>query len=159
MVGIAALCGGLWFVSKLRYWTICFLALIPFQVRWWSVRFFGWLSVPGNRTTRVLATFTIVLFSVALINVVVMIIGVSNLGHFLTTERDMLSTMWKDSIPAILRDCQIKGNINTQGDRIYHTQGSPYYHDTIIKTAEGERWFCSIQEAEDSGWRAPYPAP
>ena len=52
-------------------------------------------------------------------------------------------------------ECVIKGNINRRGDRIYHTLESPHYAGTKINTAGGERWFCSVEEAEMAGWRAP----
>lgn len=52
-------------------------------------------------------------------------------------------------------DCQIKGNINSRGDRIYHVPGSRSYNATKINTAKGERWFCTVKEAKDAGWRKP----
>jgi endonuclease YncB( thermonuclease family) len=52
--------------------------------------------------------------------------------------------------------CPIKGNINHNGQRIYHTPwGSEWYAKTRINTAAGERWFCDEREALDAGWRAP----
>jgi endonuclease YncB( thermonuclease family) len=50
-------------------------------------------------------------------------------------------------------DCVIKGNINREGERIYHLPGAPYYQQTVIDEAMGERWFCSAAEAERAGWR------
>jgi endonuclease YncB( thermonuclease family) len=52
-------------------------------------------------------------------------------------------------------NCQIKGNINSKGDRIYHVPGSRSYAQTRINTSKGERWFCSEKEAIEAGWRAP----
>ena len=52
-------------------------------------------------------------------------------------------------------NCQIKGNINSKGDRIYHVPGSSSYGATRINEAKGERWFCSEAEAQAAGWRAP----
>lgn len=49
--------------------------------------------------------------------------------------------------------CVIKGNINTQGERIYHVPGQRYYNDTVISASHGERWFCSEEEARAAGWR------
>ena len=57
-------------------------------------------------------------------------------------------TVQKDS------NCLIKGNISSSG-KIYHTPSSPWYARTKINTAKGERWFCSEEEAEAAGWRAP----
>ena len=54
----------------------------------------------------------------------------------------------------IPNDCIIKGNISSSG-KIYHTPSSPWYTRTKINTAKGERWFCSEEEAEAAGWRAP----
>ncbi|MBF9049172.1 thermonuclease family protein [Roseobacter sp. HKCCD9010] len=50
--------------------------------------------------------------------------------------------------------CAIKGNISDNG-RIYHVPGSRSYGRTRIDLARGERWFCTIAEAEAAGWRAP----
>lgn len=50
--------------------------------------------------------------------------------------------------------CDIKGNLSDSG-RIYHLPGSRSYAATRIDTARGERWFCSVAEAEAAGWRAP----
>lgn len=52
--------------------------------------------------------------------------------------------------------CSIKGNVNPANDtRIYHTVGSTWYDRTDIVFDEGDRWFCTIQEAIDAGFRAP----
>lgn len=51
--------------------------------------------------------------------------------------------------------CDIKGNINRAGERIYHVPGSSAYDATVIDEARGERWFCSEDEARRAGWRAP----
>jgi endonuclease YncB( thermonuclease family) len=49
--------------------------------------------------------------------------------------------------------CRIKGNVSASGN-IYHLPGSDHYARTRINTARGERWFCSVAEAEQAGWRA-----
>ncbi len=49
--------------------------------------------------------------------------------------------------------CNIKGNISSNG-RIYHLPGGRGYDRTGINTENGERWFCSITQAEAAGWRA-----
>jgi len=51
--------------------------------------------------------------------------------------------------------CYIKGNINAQGERIYHLPGSSSYEDTVIDESKGERWFRTENEARAAGWRAP----
>lgn len=59
--------------------------------------------------------------------------------------------------PAAGGNCTIKGNINREGERIYHVPGGPSYDETRIDPAQGERYFCSEQEARNAGWRAPRP--
>ena len=49
--------------------------------------------------------------------------------------------------------CEIKGNINARGDRVYHLPGTRWYARTVIEPASGERWFCDAAEAETAGWR------
>ena len=51
-------------------------------------------------------------------------------------------------------NCPIKGNINSKGDRIYHVPGDESYAETVITPAKGERWFCSVEQAQAAGWRA-----
>lgn len=55
--------------------------------------------------------------------------------------------------------CDIKGNINRRGQKIYHLPGSEYYAATRINPATGERWFCTEEEAVQAGWRAPRQPP
>lgn len=50
-------------------------------------------------------------------------------------------------------ECNIKGNVNTRGERIYHVPGQRYYDETVIAASHGERWFCSEKEAKAAGWR------
>jgi hypothetical protein len=75
----------------------------------------------------------------------------------ITEARNMPPWEWRrsggqDGAP---EGCNIKGNINSQGDRIYHVPGSSSYGPTRIDTSKGERWFCSEEEARAAGWRAP----
>lgn len=51
--------------------------------------------------------------------------------------------------------CEIKGNVNSEGERIYHMPGDRDYRRTDIKPEEGDRWFCTQAEAEAAGFRAP----
>lgn len=55
--------------------------------------------------------------------------------------------------PAAPGSCDIKGNISSSGERIYHVPGQRYYEVTKIDEAKGERWFCSEAEAVAAGWR------
>ncbi len=49
--------------------------------------------------------------------------------------------------------CNIKGNITSKGDKIYHTTEGLYYLSTKINEQKGEKWFCSETEALAKGWR------
>ena len=51
------------------------------------------------------------------------------------------------------QNCDIKGNINKEGEKIYHMPGDTYYDKTEIDTSTGERYFCSEGEAQRAGWR------
>ncbi len=51
--------------------------------------------------------------------------------------------------------CRIKGNINGDGEKIYHVPDSSSYRSTEIDESRGERWFCTESEARRAGWRAP----
>jgi endonuclease YncB( thermonuclease family) len=53
--------------------------------------------------------------------------------------------------------CQIKGNISSKGERIYHTPGSRWYAKTVVSVDKGERWFCTEVEAKGAGWRTARP--
>jgi len=49
--------------------------------------------------------------------------------------------------------CDIKGNVNDKGERIYHLPGGQFYDKTNIDPSRGDRWFCSPAEAEANGFR------
>ncbi|KNX39272.1 nuclease [Luteipulveratus halotolerans] len=49
--------------------------------------------------------------------------------------------------------CDIKGNINDEGEKIYHVPGQQFYDKTKISPSKGERMFCSESDARDAGWR------
>ena len=51
------------------------------------------------------------------------------------------------------QNCDIKGNINNKGEKIYHVKNDASYKQTKIDPGRGERWFCSEQEARQAGWR------
>ena len=55
--------------------------------------------------------------------------------------------------PNVVAECLIKGNIASDGERIYHPPGGAYYSRTKIDPSKGERWFCSEDEARAAGWR------
>jgi endonuclease YncB( thermonuclease family) len=49
-------------------------------------------------------------------------------------------------------ECIIKGNVNRQGERIYHMPGQTAYA-TINMGDPRKRWFCSEDDARAAGWR------
>lgn len=51
--------------------------------------------------------------------------------------------------------CAIKGNVNSKGELIYHAPGWRDYERTDVKPEEGDRWFCTEDEARAAGFRAP----
>ena len=56
-------------------------------------------------------------------------------------------------------DCDIKGNISTSGEKIYHLPGCGSYAKTQIDEQRGELWFCSEKEAQEAGWRKALNCP
>ena len=50
-------------------------------------------------------------------------------------------------------DCNIKGNINSEGEKIYHLPNCQSYSQTKIDENRGEKLFCSEEEALNAGWR------
>lgn len=80
-------------------------------------------------------------------------------NQFLQAEKEARENkrgLWADdacSRPTIQSDCMIKGNISSKGEKIYHLPGQKYYDKTSIDETAGERWFCSEEEAANSGWR------
>lgn len=55
---------------------------------------------------------------------------------------------------AAVQNCQIKGNVDlADGTRTYYLPGEDRYGAIRIHPAEGERWFCSEEQAAAAGWR------
>lgn len=50
-------------------------------------------------------------------------------------------------------ECTIKGNINRNGERIYHMENQQFYARINMDKGSGKRWFCTPEEAEAAGWR------
>jgi len=50
-------------------------------------------------------------------------------------------------------ECIIKGNVNQNGERIYHVPGQEFYDKVRMDIGKGKRWFCTSEEAEAAGWR------
>ena len=66
-------------------------------------------------------------------------------------NQDLIQASGTEDLP----DCPIKGNISSSG-KIYHLPGSNVYPNVRINTSNGERWFCSEEEARAAGWRSVY---
>lgn len=49
--------------------------------------------------------------------------------------------------------CDIKGDVNRDGEKIYHIIGQQMYDATVINPKQGETWFCSYAEAEEAGFK------
>lgn len=66
---------------------------------------------------------------------------------------------YKDGCPngceQTIKGCDIKGNINTLGDKIFHLPDTKDYANVKIDPKYGERWFCTIDAAIANGWRPP----
>ena len=50
-------------------------------------------------------------------------------------------------------ECTIKGNVNRNGERIYHMENQKFYAKIRMDKGGGRRWFCTAEEAEAAGWR------
>lgn len=49
--------------------------------------------------------------------------------------------------------CDIKGNINQQGEKTYHLKECNKYGQINISSKKGEKWFCSEAEAQAAGYK------
>ena len=52
------------------------------------------------------------------------------------------------------RTCSIKGNITPSGERRYFTPKTRGYKQIQIDPGNGERWFCTVAQARQAGWKA-----
>ena len=72
------------------------------------------------------------------------------------TPWDFRAERWMVSEQKSPNGCPIKGNVNSRGEKIYHTPWtSPWYDKTRVSIEKGERWFCDEADAIKAGWRAP----
>lgn len=55
--------------------------------------------------------------------------------------------------------CNIKGNINSSKEHIYHLPGCASYSQTVIDASAGEKIFCTEEEARTAGWRKALNCP
>jgi endonuclease YncB( thermonuclease family) len=68
----------------------------------------------------------------------------------MNAQKLLLSPASADEAPS--PDCVIKGNVNRQGECIYHLPGGRSY-SLINMHLRGKRWFCTEAEAEAAGCR------
>ena len=52
-------------------------------------------------------------------------------------------------------ECNVKGMLDGDGERIYLVPTDPHYGDASVDVAKGEQLFCSDEEARHAGWRRP----
>jgi micrococcal nuclease len=76
----------------------------------------------------------------------------NNLGLWSMCNKKIVSILKATSTP-LVSGCVIKGNINSEGQKIYHLPNCSYYAKTVIDVARGEKWFCTETEAIKAGWR------
>jgi len=84
--------------------------------------------------------------------------GMSNFTYVVVSASlaSFLATGGYALIPRSVYDpaCDIKGNISYNGgERIFHIPGQRDYSGTRISYLDGERYFCSEDEARAAGWR------
>lgn len=82
------------------------------------------------------------------------VLGVVGLGVGIHTIHSEPKPDTKQTTQATCEDPKIKGNISmATGEKIYHMPGDRFYDATIIDESQGEKLFCTPQEAEAAGWR------
>jgi endonuclease YncB( thermonuclease family) len=69
------------------------------------------------------------------------------------TAWDYRATRWAEYDKTAPVGCPIKGNVNRQGERIYHVPWGRDYAKVKMDLSKGKQWFCSQDEAEKAGWR------
>lgn len=76
----------------------------------------------------------------------------ARVGAWANQSGEPASVRRPEDVPATpaTDDCRIKGNINSRGERIYHTPDSPAWSRT-----QAEQMFCSEEQARIAGFRAP----
>ncbi len=55
--------------------------------------------------------------------------------------------------PAASRIASSTGNVNRQGERIYHMPGQRDYDRVVMDPSKGKKWFCPEEDAVREGWR------
>ena len=78
-------------------------------------------------------------------------IGVWETEDYVTNRGFNASVLPSNSAEEVIqtaKKCNIKGNINRQGKKIYHIPSGKYYKQT-----NPEEWFCTEQEAIEAGFK------
>lgn len=78
---------------------------------------------------------------------------IGNAGKTSTQVPTSSPTVQSSPTPTKKPGCEIKGNISSSGERIYHMPGQRFYDKTVISESAGEKWFCTEDEAIAAGWR------
>lgn len=65
---------------------------------------------------------------------------------------DYRAKLWDEASQAAPDGCPIKGNVTSRG-RVYVLPWSRNYDNSRVRTARGERWFCTESEAQAAGWK------
>ncbi len=66
---------------------------------------------------------------------------------------DYRSKRWQEASRTAPDGCPIKGQKSSPDRRVYVLPWSPQYDRVKVRTARGERWFCSEAEAQAAGWK------
>ncbi|TKD69171.1 thermonuclease family protein [Pseudalkalibacillus hwajinpoensis] len=74
-------------------------------------------------------------------------IGIWSMENYVQ-EEGFKGSSQKKSVTPPSNGCEIKGNINSKGEKIYHNPDGAYYDITVA-----EEMFCSKSEAEEAGFR------
>jgi hypothetical protein len=80
--------------------------------------------------------------------------GVMSFGQQPQQQQVALSTSVSGPAAGSCNGPIIKGNINSKGQKIYHTEKSGQYSRVLIEESKGERYFCTEEEALAAGWVA-----
>jgi hypothetical protein len=56
--------------------------------------------------------------------------------------------------PTVPPCLDIKANISSSGEKIYHLPDGAYYDQVKIDESKGEAFFCDVESAEAAGFRA-----
>jgi hypothetical protein len=82
-------------------------------------------------------------------NAKTVILGALNVP--ITAQAVLLAPSAAEGAPS--PECTIKGNVNRNGERIYHMPEQQFYSKIRMDVGGGKRWFCTPEEAEAAGWR------